>query len=170
MFSRHPQRPLARSEPEKPKQLAKTYALWLLSRREYSAANLKKKLLQRGYEAPQVEEAMQFVIENRYQSDERFAGMTARQAERRAGNRRIAMKLKQKGVADDVAKAQLEELAPEEDRAVQAASRFEAEIEISGMTPPVRQKIYRFLSYRCFSIKAIRHTIDHLSAIALDRT
>ncbi len=57
--------------PEKPAQSAKAYAVWLLARQDYSAAALRRKLGSKGYDDTEVEDAMAFVIGNRYQDDSR---------------------------------------------------------------------------------------------------
>lgn len=147
----------------KPKQSSKRYAVWLLSRREYSAAELRTKMIMRGYTAEEADEAMAFVTEHQFQSDERYAGMKARSTAHRAGNRRIAMVLKQKGIEEEIATSQIASLAPEDERAIEAASKFRRQIAEAGMTQELSQKIWRFLSYRGFSSQAIKAAMAALS-------
>jgi regulatory protein len=78
---------------EKPKHSAKSYAVWLLSKREYSATSLHKKLLARGYETEEITAVMQFLQEHNYQSDARYAGMKARTVAHCAGDWKIAKSL-----------------------------------------------------------------------------
>jgi regulatory protein len=158
----------ARPEPgakrEKPEQSAKSYAVWLLSRQDYSAASLRRKLATRGYDDSEVDDAMAFVIDNKYQNDERFAEQRSRGSENRAGNLRIEMTLRQKGIEADLAKAQVQQLAPEEERVLHAAGKFRDQVMKNGMTQEMKMKIYRFLAYRGFSSKAIRAGIESLGA------
>ena len=158
----------ARPEPgakrEKPGQSAKSYAVWLLSRQDYSATSLRRKLSSRGYDDSEVDDAMAFVIDNKYQNDERFAEQRSRGSENRAGNLRIEMTLRQKGIAADLAKAQVQQLAPEEERVLHAAGKFRDQVRKTGMTQEMKMKIYRFLAYRGFSSKAIRAGIESLGA------
>jgi len=158
----------ARPEPgakrEKPEQSAKSYAVWLLSRQDYSAASLRRKLSSRGYDDSEVDDAMAFVIDNKYQNDERFAEQRSRGSENRAGNLRIEMTLRQKGIEADLAKAQVQQLAPEEERVLHAAGKFRDQVMKAGMTQEMKMKIYRFLAYRGFSSKAIRAGIESLGA------
>jgi len=158
----------ARPEPgakrEKPEQSAKSYAVWLLSRQDYSAASLRRKLSSRGYDDSEVDDAMAFVIDNKYQNDERFAEQRSRGSENRAGNLRIEMTLRQKGIEADLAKAQVQQLAPEEERVLHAAGKFRDQVRKTGMTQEMKMKIYRFLAYRGFSSKAIRAGIESLGA------
>ena len=158
--------PAVRADPgsrrEKPAQSAKSYAVWLLSRQDYSAASLRRKLSSRAYDDSEVEDAMQFVIDNKYQNDARFAEQRSRGAENRAGNLRIEMTLRQKGIEADLAKSQVQQLAPEEERVLHAVGKFRDHVRRDGMTQELKVKIYRFLAYRGFSSKAIRTGIESL--------
>jgi regulatory protein len=162
-----PRRPNKTPTQEKPKQSAKAYAVWLLSKREYSAATLQKKLLKRGYAAEETAAALQFLRAHNYQSDTRYAGMKARSTAHRAGDWKIAMALAQQGIDEDLAKEQIAELAPEDERAVQsAAAKFAGQVADEGMTPQLAQKIWRYLGYRGFSGQAIKHALNVLKEAA----
>jgi SOS response regulatory protein OraA/RecX len=63
-----------------------------------------------------------------------------------------------------LAKAQVRQLEPEEERVVHAAAKFRTQLQKTGMTPELKMKIYRFLAYRGFSAKAIRVAIESLGA------
>lgn len=154
----------AGAAPEKPAQSAKAYAVWLLARQDYSAAALRRKLGSKGYDETEVEDAMAFVIGNRYQDDGRFAEQRSRGIENRAGNRRIEMTLRQKGIEAGLAKSQVQQLAPEEERVLHAVAKFQAQAKRDGMSQELKLKIYRFLAYRGFSSKAIRTGIESLGA------
>ncbi|WP_194713547.1 regulatory protein RecX [Noviherbaspirillum soli] len=148
--------------PEKPAQSAKAYAVWLLARQDYSATALRRKLGSKSYDETEVEDAMAFVIGNRYQDDGRFAEQRSRGIENRAGNRRIEMTLRQKGIDAGLAKSQVQQLAPEEERVLHAVAKFQAQVKRDGMSQELKLKIYRFLAYRGFSSKAIRAGIESL--------
>ncbi|MBK4736856.1 regulatory protein RecX [Noviherbaspirillum pedocola] len=147
---------------DKPQQSAKAYAVSLLARQDYSAATLRSRLERRGYAADEIEDAMAFVIGNNYQNDERFAELRSRGIAKRAGNMRIEMTLRQKGIDADMAKEQVRQLEPEEERVIHAAAKFKTQLQKTGMTPELKMKIYRFLAYRGFSAKAIRVAIESL--------
>jgi len=157
-------RPEPGAKREKPEQSAKSYAVWLLARQDYTAASLRRKLSSRGYDDTEVDDAMAFVVDNKYQNDERFAEQRSRGAENRAGNLRIEMTLRQKGIDPTLAKAQVQQLAPEDERVVHAAAKFRDQVKKNGMTQELKMKIYRFLAYRGFSSKAIRTGIESLGA------
>lgn len=155
-------RPEPGAKREKPAQSAKSYAVWLLARQDYSAASLRRKLASRGYDDSEVDEAMGFVVDNKYQNDERYAEQRSRGSENRAGNLRIEMTLRQKGIDAGLAKAQVQQLAPEEERVLHAVGKFRDPVRKNGMTQEMKMKIYRFLAYRGFSSKAIRSGIESL--------
>lgn len=149
-------------EKQKPRQSSKSYAVWHLSRREYSAVELRRKIVQRGYTEQEADEAMAFVQEHNYQSDDRYAGMKARSTAHRAGDRKIEMALKTKGIAVEVAQAQIETLAPEHERAVEAVEKFRRLAE-GGVSRELQAKVWRYLGYRGFSPDAIRRALDALA-------
>jgi len=148
-----------RQSRQAPERSAKSYAIWLLARRDYSAANLRRKLLQRGYPEDQTEQALEYVIANHFQDDSRYAEQHSQGAQQRAGNARIAATLRQKGIDPELVKQQVGQLPPEEERVVQAASRFAAQVARDGMTPQLETKIYRFLAWRGFASRSIQHAL-----------
>lgn len=147
---------------EKPSRSSKSYAVWHLSRREFSAAELRRKLILRGYSEAETDEAIAFVQANNYQSDERYAGMKARATAHRAGNRKIQMTLRAKGIDDLIAKEQIDMLSPEDQRAIDAIEKFRKLAE-GGVTRELSAKIWRYLSYRGFSGDAIKRALHALT-------
>lgn len=147
---------------EKPRHSSTSYAIWHLSRREFSAAELRKKLILRGYSEEEADEAIAFVQANNYQSDERYAGMKARATAHRAGNRKIQMVLRTKGVDDAVAQAQIDILPAEDERAIDAIEKFRKQVT-EGVTRELSAKVWRYLSYRGFSADAIKRALRALA-------
>lgn len=89
--------PARRDEPEPPS--AYDRALGLLSRREHSARELKRKLDQRGYDADEGDAAVAALNRDDYQSDDRFADVLIRQrAAAGYGPRHIEAELRQHGI------------------------------------------------------------------------
>lgn len=148
---------------EPPKRSAQSYALWLLSRREYSAKELAAKLTQRGYPAEAAAEAVTWAQSHGFQNDTRFAESSARSHSRRMGDRRVAAELAEKGISRELAAQQLEELQPEGERAVDIARRFEGK----PLDEALKAKVWRFLAYRGFSSGAIKAAIAHLKDVDL---
>ncbi|MFC3109468.1 regulatory protein RecX [Undibacterium arcticum] len=122
-------------------------------------AHLRQKLLQRGYGLEEVDPAIAFLAEHQFQSDVRYAGMKSRSVQHLAGDRKIALVLKGKGIAAELAAEQIETLPAEEGRAVGAAHRFRRQIEADGLTQALKVKIYRYLATRGFSAKSIKTAI-----------
>lgn len=145
-----------------PKQPAKNYAVWLLSRRDYSAAQLSDKMMARGYPPEEVAEAMAFVQGHRFQDDERFAQAKVQMSGRRLGNRRLRAELNEAGVATDTAEAQMAVLESEEARACELVGRFTRQV----LDDKLKAKVWRFLAYRGFGVSAIQVAWRHLKAIA----
>jgi regulatory protein len=143
---------------QKPKQSATGYLLWLLSRRDASAATLRDKLIRRGYSPEEAEVALAYAQESRYQSDDRFAETKVNAGAGRYGNYRLKQTLRGKGVAADLVDEKLDTLEPETDRARRVAERFKGK----PFTQELRQKAQRFLIARGFGSSAIREAIAWL--------
>jgi regulatory protein len=153
---------------EKPAHSSKSYAVWLLSRRDYSAGILRNKLVLRGYSQEEADEAMAFVIANGYQNDARYAESLARSLSRRAGNSRLLMTMSQKKIDPAISHRELDTLAPESERVIEVAAKFRKDVAVEGMTQKLQQKIYRFLAYRGFSGDSIKVAMKWLAAGPLD--
>lgn len=107
--------------PKKPTVSAKSKAIALLARREHSQAELRAKLLQRGYEVEEVQEVVQWAINHQFQSDDRFKLSLFRRRASTFGDRAISAELGQHGLGDiksiDTEEQSVDALASEEDRA-----------------------------------------------------
>lgn len=147
---------------EPPERSAKSYALWLLSRREYAAKELLSTITTRGYPQEEAEEAVSSMQGHGFQDDSRYAQMKARVSSRRSGNRRVTMVLVEKGVSKELAAQQLDELEPESVRALRLVEKFEGK-ELDGA---LKGKVWRFLAYRGFSSDAMKGALSHLKAHA----
>ncbi len=118
----------------KPKKSCKDAALSLLSRREHSSAELKRKLAQKGYDRGEIEKIIEYCGEFGYLSDGRFAAAFARElierklASDRAALAKLASRGASRGDAEEAVKT-ASELFPEE-------LRVEALLAKWGVTPP----------------------------------
>lgn len=131
----------------KPRQSARSYSLWLLSRKEYSAKQLRDKLMQRGYSPEEADDALAYVQESRYQDDARFAHIKASSSARQHGDRHVRQALAEQGIDAELVAQELEQLAPEYERACAVARRFEGK----PADAQLQQKVLRYLTYRGFS-------------------
>ena len=85
-------------------------ALDFLARREHSRAELRAKLLARGFTAFQVDEALEKLIAKDLQSDDRFADLfVASRIERGYGPLKIAAELRARGINDSAVATNLTE-------------------------------------------------------------
>jgi regulatory protein len=150
---------------EPPKRSAKSYAVWLLSRREYAARELLDKLTTRGYPPEEAAAAVAEMQRHGFQDDQRFAAGAARTSAQRMGNRSVSAKLAAKGISRDMASEQLEQLEPEETRAMRVAARFEGK----PFDDSLKAKAYRYLASRGFSGGAVKVAMRHLQADARRR-
>jgi len=80
-------------------------ALRLLARRDHSVAELKRKLLQRGYTGPDVEAALERGRQLGYLDEQRYAEQLAHSLadSGRAVGRRLELELKKRGIAPPLA-------------------------------------------------------------------
>lgn len=95
---------------ENPLDTAYQRCLQLLTRREHSLLELRQKLSQQHIDADVIETCLSRLIEENYQSDQRFAEMLCRtRISQRHGRQKIRYELKQKGINDTLAKTTLNE-------------------------------------------------------------
>ena len=94
-------------EPD-PDTRARNSAMRLLARREHSRAELRGKLVGRGFENDSVEELLQGLEDQDLLSDERFAmSLIASRAETGYGPNRIGLELRNRGVSEELAREAL---------------------------------------------------------------
>ncbi len=75
------------------------YCIKLLARREYSRYELQQKLSQQDFDKSIIDKCLDYLLEENYQSDERFTEMYCRtRISQRYGKLKIAYELKQKGI------------------------------------------------------------------------
>ncbi len=154
MASNHDTTPPAGGvDPEKKLEAA---AVRLLARREHGTAELKRKLIQKGYGAESVERVVQKLGAKRLVSDERFvSSFVDHHAKRGQGPVRIKSELRQQGIEAESIEVALEgadidwnELAGAVRRRKFGSGRPRSTVE--------RAKQARFLQYRGFTADQIR--------------
>lgn len=126
---------MAKADPDD-KQAIEQRAVHLLGRREHSAAELKRKLQQKGFDVEAVTEVLAHLQERDWQSDARFTeGFVRQRVEAGYGPLKIRADLQQKGVASDLVAATLEASAA--DWAALAEARYRRRF---GSQPPTDEK------------------------------
>ena len=141
-------------------------AIQLLARREYSRAELARKLRQKEFESDAIDSCLDALVEQSLQSDTRFAESFIRsRIARGQGVIRIKGELRQRGVDQETLAAAL--VAVQEREAVDwfdiARDTLARRYSSPGDTPKERAKRERFLATRGFDFEQIRYALSCLS-------
>ena len=142
----------------KVKKTALEYAAYLLGVRMYSTAELRRKLLAKEYPFPEVRAVIEDFTRKGYLNDALYAenladAMTARGD----GKRKIAGKLRMKGIAPELIDETLGKLdreVPEEEAAWQALQKKRAALLRESDEQKRKEKAVRYLSGHGFSASA----------------
>lgn len=112
-----PRRPVDDEEP-RPRGTARLVALRLLGRRDYTRAELRRRLVDRGFPDDQIDAALDALQEQGFQDDGRAARAFVRTAAhiKGRGPLRIRQELKARGVAAETISAATADLTPEQVR------------------------------------------------------
>lgn len=134
----------------------------LLSRREYSAHELRQRLTQKDIPSDIIENVLQRLQQQGWQSDLRFVEMfvSARRS-RGYGPQRIAAELTQRGIADDSIAACLPGADTDWNDVVTRV--FRKRFKSAPTTALERAKAIRYLRQRGFSSEQIRTAMKHSS-------
>ena len=136
---------------------AELVAMRALSRREHSAGELRRKLLDKGFEESVVSAVLSDLRRAGYQDDRRFAeGMVRYRMARGTGPLKLRHELRQKGVDETL----IDELVPSESDAVWLSIlqdvRRKRYGSVEAADPVERARQWRFLTQRGFSGQQIR--------------
>ena len=97
-------------------EAAKKRALWLLDKRDYSRAELLRKLTEKGYTAAAAGSALDRLEELGFVDDARYAPIVARHyAAKGYGARRVQQELQRRGIPKELWDAALEEMPAQDD-------------------------------------------------------
>ena len=140
-------------------------ALQLLSRREYSRAEIAQKLKKKAFENADIEVCLDTLEEQGLQSDVRFAESFIRsRIIRGQGVIRIKGELRQRGVDQEILSNALATV--EENEGVDwfelASDTLSRRFSSPGDTPKERAKRERFLASRGFDFEQIRYALSCL--------
>lgn len=153
----------------RPGDTALTRAVSLLSRREHSALELRRKLLQRGFEESEVEQALARLSERGLQDDARFAQTLGRfRAGSGHGPQRLRAELAQHGLSSEqVAEAVAAAGDAEEwqQRALELAQRRWPQ-GVHDLRE--KRRLADFLARRGFAMEHIRWVVQALSKSVAD--
>jgi regulatory protein len=139
-------------------------ALRLLTRRDYSSADLRQRLQQKGFNEATVDAIVTRCFKLGYLDDTRYARNRARNliSQGRAVGRRILLDLRQHGISTEDAEQALAEVMTEFDEVALLdgllASRF-PEFDYSTATQTERRRVVHFLQRRGFPLDQIMKTM-----------
>ena len=142
----------------KKKKTALEYAAYLLSVRMYSTAELRKKLLAKEYPFPEIRQVIEDFTCKGYLNDALYAeNLCSSLTARGDGKRKIAGKLRMKGIAPELIDETLGKLdreVPEEEAAWQALQKKRAALLRESDPQKRKEKAVRYLSGHGFSASA----------------
>lgn len=139
-------------------------AINLLSRREYSRHELLQKLSQRSSNIEQIEQLLERLSSAGYQSDQRFAESFLRsRINRGLGRMRIERELKDKGISIDLIDLVLQQDQDWFELAYEAGLKKSQHLDLSDYKE--KQKLFRYLAYRGFSMDQIQYALERYLVI-----
>lgn len=142
-------------------QSAYEYALNILTARQYTARNLRRKLVQNGFAAEDADATIERLIANGLLDDARYAAAFARGRLLGPGasKRRIRQQLYQRGISGEVADAAIEGVIEDESIDLEAVVEKDARKKLAslgGLDPPIiRRRLYAHLARRGYNIDEI---------------
>ena len=135
-------------------------ALRILTRRDYSEAELRNRLHDRGFESDAIDETIQRCLELGYLDDVRFAQNRAiglmRQG--RAVGRRLLLDLRQRGISEEIAQKALEqtlEACSEDQLLDELLTRKFPDFDYNSAPVKERRRVVHFLQRRGFQTSRI---------------
>ncbi|MFT4907963.1 MAG: regulatory protein [Oleispira sp.] len=135
-------------------------AINLLSRREYSRHELYQKLIARTSSETYLLQLLDQLIESGYQSDQRFTESFLRsRINRGLGLMRIERELKEKGIAQDLIEQSVQADIDWFELAYDCGLRKFNSLDLNDYKE--KQKAFRYLAYRGFSMEQIQFAIEH---------
>ncbi|MCW8875925.1 MAG: recombination regulator RecX [Kangiellaceae bacterium] len=139
-----------------------SYAARLLGAREYSTHSIKRKLLDKGYSKLEVHEAISYLLNEGWLSDERFCESFIRSKSARGqGLDKILYELKTHKIAEDLAFKALEQLEINWQLICDEVALRKARSISESDEFKLKQKLERFLRYRGFSHEQIKRSVKH---------
>ena len=136
----------------------RSYAFAVLTRREYSKADLIEKLITYAQDRDEVISLVEELAQNNYQSDQRVAEMTVRSQMRKGkGPNRIKLALRSKQLDKALVQEDLAEIDWYEQAYQLKVKKYGTEV---AKDPKIKAKQIRFLQYRGFEMDAIMKAIS----------
>ena len=150
---------------------AKLRAMHLLTRMDYTEAELEKKLMKGEYTPQAVKIAMDYVRSYHYLDDERYARQMIGRYKGTASRKMMMNKMKQKGLSDDVIREVMEasEWTDEMGITRELHRRFSSAEQIEEMADKERQKLIQSLMRKGYGYGDITHVMRYFEEIDQER-
>ena len=140
------------------------YALRILSKRDYTISEMKKKMKLKGYEPKEVDEAIKKLLDWNYLNEDRAAKSTIRKYGSSKGNRFIIQKLRERGIKPDDYQEEVDLLDSELDRALAFIKK-----KVTQKGELQENKILSGLAYRGFSSATCFKALKQYKAYLADQ-
>ena len=153
----------------RPRPTAYNYALNLLAARPYSSSALRRKLIQKEYEAADADDAIRRLLDNGLLNDAKFAEQFARSKMLSTGasKRRVTQDLYRKGIKGDVATNAIANVIDQDeiDPAVVIERVARKKLAQLGDLEPVvlRRRLFAFLARRGYDLDEIKRVVSLLA-------
>ena len=153
----------------RPRPTAYNYALNLLSARPYSTQALRKKLIQKEYEAADADNAIRRLVDNGLLNDARYAEQYARSKMLTTGasRRRLQQDLFRKGIKPEMSAVAIANVIEQDevDPAALLESVARKKLAQLGDLEPIvlRRRLFGFLARRGYDVDEIKRVVGLLT-------
>jgi len=147
----------------KPEKVNKAiaYACRVLGMQEHSQKSLGQKLKLKGYNSPEIAQAIEFLLENNWLSEQRFCEVFIRsKINRGQGLTRIQYELARKGISQPMIEQTLSRVEVNWQRECDQVTLRKIRASSIESNMKDRQKLERFLRYRGFSGEQVRKSMN----------
>lgn len=137
-------------------------ALTLLGRRDYTASELRTRLIEKGHDPGEVAEQIELLVSDRSLDDARVAASHIRVASqvKGRGRMRIRQELQARGIANTVVESLLADMPAEDEEA--AIRKFLSRKRVpEKLDTPARNKVFQQLMRKGFTADAIAKALRH---------
>ena len=139
------------------------YFLNLLSRRDYSADQLRRKGQEKGFSESEITEAINDLQSQGYQSDTRLVESMISSYQGKYGKSVIKRKCWEKGISADVfEQIWLEQIEEDDSELIEPLAELKAKVirkykieDFKKIDPKTKNKLFNYLQYRGFNPKCI---------------
>ena len=153
----------------RPRPTAYNYALNLLAARPYSSSALRRKLIQKEYEAADADDAIRRLLDNGILNDARFAEQYARSKMLSTGasKRRLTQDLYRKGIKGDVATTAIANVVEQDEidpaAVIERVARKKL-AQLGDLEPLIlRRRLFGFLARRGYDLDEIKRVVSLLA-------